>query len=135
IGRCVRGISGDGALEIVDRFSRAGLSRLFAKKTATQGVLIRREGGGWGSTRDCSAAAQGGTEGFRNRHGHVRLNADHIRGLTVVALGPELRLGLGLDELSRNAQPIAGLSDAALEHVVHAEFSADLTYILCGLLV
>jgi len=32
----------------------------------------------------------------------------------------------GLDQLTGDADPVTGLANAALEHIVHAEFAADL---------
>ena len=44
----------------------------------------------------------------------------------IVALGPAMGAGRGVDELRRDADAVAGSTDAAFEHVAHAELAADL---------
>src|SRR5438552_131822 len=44
----------------------------------------------------------------------------------VIFVGPNMRAGLSLDELSRDAQAIAAFAQAALEHVANAELAPDL---------
>ena len=42
------------------------------------------------------------------------------------AVGPDLRAVAGVDQLDRDADAAAGLADAALQHIAHAQNSADL---------
>src|SRR5438105_2308839 len=44
----------------------------------------------------------------------------------VEAVGPDVRAASRVDQLSSDAHAVAGLADAAFEHVAHAQFARDL---------
>ena len=57
------------------------------------------------------------------------LDSEDVLQFTVVTLAPTLRAGNGIDELSADADAIARATDASLEDVAHAEFTANLAYV------
>src|SRR5713226_4081431 len=71
----------------------------------------------------------------------VRLHrADHAGGdpilqledvvkRAVVALSPDMRAGRRVDELTRNADAVAGLAHAALDQVAHAKLASDFLHV------
>ena len=54
------------------------------------------------------------------------LQREQVLEVAVVAVGPEVVPGLGLDQLGGHAEPVARPAGAALEHVAHAELAPDL---------
>ena len=54
------------------------------------------------------------------------LQIEDILKNAVIALGPEMGAGRGIDQLTGDAEPVARLADAALEHIAHAQFPRDL---------
>ena len=56
------------------------------------------------------------------------LQREQFREVAVVALGPEVMAGLGLDELSGHPDAVPRAPGAALEHVADAELAADLLH-------
>jgi|SRR5215831_19883749 len=61
--------------------------------------------------------------------GNLILNSENVPQLAVVALGPTVSAGNGIDELSADADAITSATDAAFENVAHAELAADLPYV------
>ena len=57
--------------------------------------------------------------------GHLVLDGEDVLELAVVALGPDMRLGLAVDQLHGDAHAVGGLAHASLDHVVDAEFLGD----------
>ena len=76
------------------------------------GALVRRR---------LDAAAQRRDD----RRRHLVLDRENVLELAVVALGPDMRLGLAVDQLHGDAHAVAGLAHASLDHVVDAEFARD----------
>ena len=78
----------------------------------------------------------GGTFAFGPFHrrqygdGDVRryliLYSKDVEQITVIAVGPKMPAARYLNQLRRYAHTIADLADTALQHVAHAELSADL---------
>jgi hypothetical protein len=58
--------------------------------------------------------------------GDLILEVEHIRDRPVEPVGPQMRARLGLDQLPRDAQAIAGLAHAALQDITHAKVPPDL---------
>ena len=54
------------------------------------------------------------------------LHVEEISDWLVEALGPEVRAGLGFDQLHVDAHPVSRALHAAFEHVANVEFAADL---------
>src|SRR6266700_8307463 len=71
----------------------------------------------------------GRSNGDRYRFRYLILNRKDVHEIAVVALCPDVLAGLGLDELSSNANPIPSAAQAALEHPAHAELAADLSHV------
>src|SRR6516225_10377767 len=61
--------------------------------------------------------------------GDFVLEYEDVGELAVVALGPNVGSGRGLDQLRGNAQTVAGSTHATFEDIVHAELTADLLYV------
>ena len=57
--------------------------------------------------------------------GDVVLHGEQVFQHAVVAVGPDVLAGLGLDQLAGDAQAPVGHAHAALEHVAHAEIARD----------
>ena len=53
--------------------------------------------------------------------GDLVLHREHVREHPVEALGPQILAGIRVDELRREADPLAGLAHAALQDVAHAQ--------------
>src|SRR5258708_18820445 len=66
---------------------------------------------------------------------YLVLQGENIVGLAVIALGPDMRAGRGVDELPGDAHAIAGLAHAAFEHIAHAKLAADLLHVDSAALV
>ena len=58
--------------------------------------------------------------------GDLVLQVEDVLERAVESVGPEMRAGLGFDQLAGDARRVAGLAHAALEHIAHAEFAPDL---------
>ena len=54
------------------------------------------------------------------------LQREQILELAIVAVGPEMMAGVRLDQLGRDAHPVARAPRAALDHVADAELAPDL---------
>ena len=65
-------------------------------------------------------------QGGDDRGGHLVLDREDVLELAVVALGPDVPVGLGIDQLHRDAHAVARLAHAALDHVLHAELRRHL---------
>jgi hypothetical protein len=58
--------------------------------------------------------------------GDLVLHREQVFGVAVEALGPQIRRGFGVDQLGVDTDARAELADAAFQHVMHAQFAADL---------
>src|SRR3984957_2715631 len=65
-------------------------------------------------------------QGRSDRRGDFVLDGEDILKLAIVALGPEMCLGLAVDELNSDPDPIPCLADASFGDVVHPELTRDL---------
>src|SRR6516225_10790780 len=54
------------------------------------------------------------------------LDGKHVGQLAVVPIDPEMVPGFGIDQLRRYPDPIAGMTDAAFDHVTHAQLACHL---------
>jgi hypothetical protein len=50
-------------------------------------------------------------------------------GFAVVALGPAMGAGRGIDKLGSDADTVAGAANAALQHVARTQLASDLPHI------
>src|SRR5208282_1154103 len=94
---------------------------------AGQHMFVRRHifgGLSLDAVMPCSldAAEQGCGDGRR----HLVLDGENVLELSIVPFGPEMRLGLAVDELHRDPDAIRRLSHTSFRDVVDAEFSCDL---------
>jgi hypothetical protein len=69
--------------------------------------------------------------GDRDRHRltDLVLHREDVGEVAVVALGPDVVAGLRLDQLSGNADAVAGFAQAAFEDIAHTQFAPDLLHI------
>ena len=78
-------------------------------------------------------AVRGGVDTPRQRRddgrGHFVLDGEDVIELAVVALGPDVRVGFGVDQLHGDADAIARLAHAALDDILHLELARDLAHI------
>ena len=69
----------------------------------------------------------------RNRAYHsgreAVLQIENVFNGAVESIGPEVRRGGRINKLGSDANPIIGSTDAAFEHVAHAQLATDLLYI------
>src|SRR5262245_53826978 len=68
---------------------------------------------------------------MHRKHRHDRsddlvLDGKSVIELAIVAVGPPVRAGRGIDELGADADTVAGAANAALEHVAHPELTPNL---------
>src|SRR5215471_4671208 len=61
--------------------------------------------------------------------GDLVLQRKNVDQVAIVAFGPEMLTGFGVDQLGSDAHAAAALADAPFQHVAHPEFSPDLTYV------
>jgi hypothetical protein len=54
------------------------------------------------------------------------LQAEQIARVTVEALGPQMRVGLGIDQLGVDADLVARSPDVASQHIADAQIATDL---------
>jgi hypothetical protein len=66
---------------------------------------------------------------------HFVLQVKNILEPAVEAVCPQMRAGRGVDQLSGDADFIAGLADAAFKHITHAELAADLFDVDCPICI
>src|ERR1700751_4232567 len=58
-----------------------------------------------------------------DRASHLVLDGEYILELAVVAFGPDVPVGLSVDQLHGHADATAGLPHAALQDIVDGEFA------------
>src|SRR5262245_11028090 len=68
-------------------------------------------------------------DGDRHRFADLVLQCENVGELAVVALCPDVLAGVSLDQLCGDADTVAGFTQAAFEHVAHAELAPDLLYV------
>ncbi len=69
--------------------------------------------------------AQRDLQGVGDRAGDVLLDGEHVVEFAVEGAGPELKAVRRLDQLGGDAQAVAGLAHAALQHMGHPQLLAD----------
>ena len=69
--------------------------------------------------------AELGSQGGDDLAGNVVLDRENVGQLAVVALGPQMAAGLGVDQLGGDAHPLAAFADAAFDNVSDPEVAAD----------
>ncbi len=62
--------------------------------------------------------------------GNLRLDREHVLQLPIVLPRPQMVAVGHVDELSRDADPVAGLANAALQNRVDVELAPDRTHVL-----
>src|SRR6516165_4557976 len=70
-----------------------------------------------------------GGNGYCHSVRNLVLHREDIGEIAVVALGPDMLAGLGLDQLRGDPDTIAGFAQAACEHITHAQLAADLFHV------
>ena len=58
--------------------------------------------------------------------GDVVLQGEDVAQAALVAVGPDMSAGPGLDELGGDTHAVSGLAHAALDHIAHAELASHL---------
>ena len=87
--------------------------------------VVGRQPGGAVARRRLDPPGQG--RGDRGRD--LVLDGEDVLEVAVVALGPEVVVGLGIDQLHRDAHPLPDLAHAALDDVLHAELGGELLHL------
>src|SRR6185369_4498512 len=64
-----------------------------------------------------------------DRSGHFVLDREDILELAVVAFGPDMPVGMRVDELHGDTDAIADLAHAAFEDIFDAELACDLLHL------
>jgi len=54
------------------------------------------------------------------------LQREQVADVAVEALGPQMRVGLCVNQLGVDANPVVRSLDTAFQHITHAELTADL---------
>src|SRR5215470_8180962 len=68
-------------------------------------------------------------------HGHLVLEVEDIFQLALETIGPQMRAGIRVNQLSRDADAIAALTYRTLEHVTHTQFPTNPFHVYCLALV
>jgi hypothetical protein len=58
--------------------------------------------------------------------GDLVLQGEQIARVAVQAVGPQMRVGLGIDQLGAHTHLVARPLDAPFQHIAHAQLAADL---------
>ncbi len=74
-------------------------------------------------------ALQAGLDDADDLVGDLVLQVENVFQRAVVAVGPQMRPGRGLDQLRRDAHPVARLAHASFQDIAHAELTPDLSHI------
>ncbi len=61
-----------------------------------------------------------------NRQSHISLQREHIPHLAFIALGPDVLIGGGVDQLGRHPDLLPGCQDRSLHDVIRPQFPGDL---------
>ena len=64
-----------------------------------------------------------------NLLGNIVLDVEDVRKVSVKALGPEMPACLCVNQLRRNAHPVAGFADTSFQDIADAQFLAGVAYI------
>src|SRR5262249_59862481 len=92
-----------------------------------QRVLIRPQGGGAARARPpLLALRQRDRERADDLPHPLVLGCEDVGEIAIEPLGPQMPAAAGIDELRRDAHPIASPPDATLRHGSHAESPPDL---------
>jgi len=65
-------------------------------------------------------------ERIREPARYLVLQSEQIARVNVEPLGPQMRVGRGIDQLGADAEPVARPPDASFQHITHPELAADL---------
>ena len=96
--------------------------RAVMQHLAGQHVFVRRHVGGGLALRPIVARRLDPPGQRRDdRRGHLVLDGEDVLELAVVALGPDVPVGDRIDQLHGDADPVARLAHAALDHVLDAD--------------
>src|SRR5260370_24120293 len=117
-------IEGQCALEQANGVGKAGpSSRLVYYGTSAENILQR-------------VGVLGRTTGLRGDQleverdgdpaGDLVLQGEEIARVAIEPLSPEMRVGLGIDQLGVDADLAAGPTDAPVQHIAHTQLAADL---------
>ena len=60
-----------------------------------------------------------------DRAAHLVLDGEDVLDLAVVALGPDVPVGLGIDQLHGDSDTVAGFANAPLDDIVNSELARD----------
>src|SRR5262245_60612670 len=98
--------------------------------------VVRLPGRGWLVQRalDLCLVHMSGQD-RRNRAGQLILDGENVLELTVVALGPAMGAGHGIDELHGDTNPVTTATNAALQDVTHSQLAPHLTHVRRSTLV
>ena len=99
------------------RFNVARVQKLATRKVVVVGLEV-------GMVSGCRARRNVSGDGRRDGGGDLGLDVEDIGELAVEGLGPELSPAL-VEQLRRDAQLVARLAHAALQHMAHTEHRAD----------
>ena len=89
------------------------------------GQIVSRSGGRTGGL----GGLQRGFDDPGNARRHFVLKLEDIVERAVEPVGPQMRTGRGIDQLSRNAHATPRLADGALKHIADAQFAPDLLHV------
>ncbi len=124
--RRIARIALDRLLQQTERF---GIRRPMHRGGAKIEVVGRQIGGGaLGRTRGFGSL-QGGFDDARDARRDPVLQIENIVERTLETIGPQLRAGDGIDQVTADPEPIAAFAHRAFEQISHAELAADLLHI------
>ena len=130
MGIGIVGVEPDGALQQLKGRLVVRLGRAMMAQLAGEHALIGRHALG----RLVDRAVMHGRldasrQGRDHRCGHLVLDCEDVRKLAVIAVGPDMAIGFGIDELDGDAHPIARLAYAAFDQIVDRKLLGDLFHV------
>ena len=127
MGVGIVGVERQGAVEQKLRLGIVGRGRAVVQHLAGEHALVGHHvGGGLAVGALVGGGLDPAGQGGRDGGGDLVLDGEDVGELAVVALGPDVAVGRGVDQLDGDAHPVAGLAHAALDHVLDAELARHL---------
>ena len=121
MGVGIVGVERQGAVEQKLRLGIAGRGRAVVQDLAGEHALVGHHvGGGLAVGALVGGGLDAAGQRGRDRGGDLVLDGEDV-GAAVEALGPDVAVGQGVDQLDGDAHPVARLAHAALDHVLDAE--------------
>ena len=116
---------------LLQQTQRFGMRRPMHRGGAQIEVIGDQIGGRATSRTRALGGLQHRLDDARDARGDPVLQIEHVSKRTLETIGPRLRTGDSIDQVTADAKPIAALAHRAFEDIAHAELTPDLLHIDC----